>query len=57
MSITNMNIIVFIITGILGVTGLVAGIATLTVHNMVIGVAALGLSICGYITTKRETPM
>lgn len=55
MTITNMSIILYALFFLLGICGLVAGIVTVTVHNIVIGLFAGSLAVTGYITTKRES--
>lgn len=55
MTITNMSIILYALFFLLGIYGLVAGIVTGTVHNIVIGLFAGSLAVTGYITTKRES--
>lgn len=55
MTITNMSIILYALFFLLGICGLVAGIVTGTVHNIVIGIFAGSLAVTGYITTKRES--
>lgn len=54
MTITNLSIMLYIFSGVLGLAGLTAGIATLTVHNIVIGLCMIGLAVAGYKATKSE---
>lgn len=54
MNITNISIIIYIIVGLGGIIGFIAGVTTMSWHNIIIGAGLFFVARTGYIITKRE---
>lgn len=50
----NVNIILSAICAMVGIVALVAGVVTMTVHNMVVGVFACVLAVALYYAEREE---